>query len=99
MRPLRHATPQVSDEMLRELGVIFASQQAIKDLDPTYEPTIPPPHAANERTFKILQTCRDAGLVEVVNADSLYDAAILSKGCRLTRLGHRYWNQVKKGLI
>lgn len=99
MRPLRHANPQVSDDMLRELGVIFTSQQAIKDLDPTYEPTILPPHPANQRTFKILQTCRDAGLVEVVDADSLYDAAILSRGCRLTRLGHRYWNQVRKGLI
>jgi hypothetical protein len=99
MRPLRHAEPQVSDEKLRELGVIFASLQSIKDLDPTYEPTIMPTHPENERVFKILQTCRDAGLVEVVDADSLYDAAIQSKGCRLTRLGHRYWNQVRKNLI
>jgi hypothetical protein len=99
MRPLRHAEPQVSDEMLRELGVIFASQQSTKGLNPTYEPTIMPSHPENERVFKILQRCRDAGLVEVVDADSLYDAAIHSKGCRLTRLGHRYWNQVRKNLI
>ena len=46
-----------------------------------------------------LQRCRDAKLVEAVNAEFMYFAAMNSTGCRLTPLGRHYWRMAQEGRI
>ena len=39
------------------------------------------------------------GLIEPVNEDHMYYAAMNSESCKLTALGYHYWQLVKKGKI
>ena len=53
---------------------------------------------ANEEhveTFKDLQLFESVGLVEPVDADHMYFAAMENKSCKLTALGLHYWRLSK----
>lgn len=68
-------------------------------LDPSYEPSELPSHPEHETIFAQLQKCRAVKIVEPVEEDHLYHAAIRSKSCRLTALGRHYWRQAREGHI
>lgn len=96
---LRQVPPKVSLNVLRRLPEYFPSANHIYPLDPSYEPdrkSIPehlrdlPQNPEHTAIFKELQACNRQGLVVPVDAEHMFDAAIESKGCRLTALGAHY---------
>lgn len=99
--PLRTINAKVPKEKLRKLSVYFASSTDEFKLDPSYEDTNSPsdqhklvePYADSQHVaiFKDLQLFQSVGLVEPVDADYMYYAAMNSKSCRLTALGAHYW--------
>jgi uncharacterized caspase-like protein len=96
---LRKAQPAVSIDILRQFPTWFPNAEGEFPLDPSYEytqKTADPDHVA---VFKQLQQCRDAKLVEAVDAEFMYYAAINSTSCRLTPLGRHYWRLVQAGRI
>jgi hypothetical protein len=106
---LREISPQVSLETLREIIKYFPQPQEEYDLNPSYEETnskeveheVIKPYAVdqNVRIFKTLQKLVSVGLVVPVGEDHMYFAAMNSKACRLTTLGHHYWRLAKEGRI
>jgi hypothetical protein len=99
VEPLRRATPAVPLEYLRLLPSWFATAESECPLDPTYEDTVPGFNPENVAIFKKLQKCRDAKLVQAVDEEFLYFAAMNSKACRLTPLGRHYWRLAQAGRI
>lgn len=96
---LRRTRPAVPLEDLRQLPGWFPSPDAVFPLDPSFEPDAAPQSQENEATFARLQKCRAAKLVEPVDEEHMYYAAMNSKGCRLTPLGVHYWRLAQGGLL
>jgi len=106
---LREVAPQVSRETLRRITGYFGTPEEEYALDPSYEDTNSPtvkhevvePYADAEHVavFKDLQRMQSVGLVVPVEEDYMYFAAMRSKACRLTALGHYYWGLVKNGRL
>ncbi|WP_332642845.1 caspase family protein [Aeromicrobium sp.] len=96
---LRIAQPAVPLAVLRELTVWFPNVDSEFRLDPTYEYTEPTADPDHVTVFKKLQRCRDAKLVEAVDAEYMYFAAIEGTACRLTGLGQHYWRLAKEGRV
>jgi uncharacterized caspase-like protein len=106
---LRSVIPQVSLSTLRKLTEYFHSPSDSFQLDPSFEDTNSNevPHDviepfANEKNvliFKNLQKLEGVGLIIPVGEDHMYYAAMRSKTCKLTSLGHHYWRLVREGRI
>jgi hypothetical protein len=99
LHEIRCCDPAVPLKELRKLATIFAADDTLLPLDPSYEPSLEPRHAEHEATFEILQRYRATKLVEPVGATHLYHAAAQSKSCRLTPLGRHYWRLAQTGLL
>jgi len=97
--PLRLCAPPVDRAVLRRLPTLFPLPAEDFSLDPTYEDTSPNPDAAHTADFKELQALSRVHLVEPSNAPHMYDAAMHSKGCRLTPSGLYYWRLAKNNRI
>lgn len=103
--PLRNIQPKVPQEVLRKLCQYFENPTDEYELDPSYEYTNSPeekheliePYANpdNVSIFKELQLFESVGLIEPVDEDHMYYAAMHSKSCRLTALGLHYWRLSK----
>ena len=103
--PLRTVQPKVSETILRNITKYFTSPDSEYQLDPSYEYTNSPnvehlikePYADDNNVliFKELQKLTSVGIVEPVNEDHMYFAAMNNKSCKLTKLGQHYWNLVK----
>lgn len=103
--PIRTIQPKVSNTVLRKLSKYFKNPTDEFKLDPSYEYTNSPdiehevvePYAdpANVIVFKELQLFQSVGLVEPVDEEYMYFAAMKSKGCKLTALGLHYWKLSK----
>lgn len=96
---LRQVKPRVMPEFLRELPSLFPDENGQLRLTPAYEPSrapLPqalidaPPNPELNRVFRGLQACNRMGLVVPEGEEHMYDAAVNSKGCRLTALGRHY---------
>ncbi len=96
---LRRCKSTVPLEELRQLPEIFPDPMDEVRLDPSFEPMEDPPNATNEALFRILQRCRAAKLVEPVDEEHMYFAALSRKSCRLTPLGRHYWRMAQEGRI
>jgi Caspase domain len=106
---LRTVKAQVPKETLRMLIDYFPTEKAEYNLNPSYEFTnshdiehkVIDPVAVSENVaiFKNLQKFQSAGLVVPVNAEFMYFAAMNSKSCKLTALGHHYWRLVKEEML
>lgn len=94
---LREVGPRVSLDTLRKLPVWFPTATHVFHLDPSFEPTSESPIDENVSIFQNLQKCNRHGLVEPVDTEHMYYAAINSTGCRLTALGVYYRNLAIKG--
>ncbi|ECR8731461.1 caspase family protein, partial [Salmonella enterica] len=96
---LRETGPRISLDTLRMLPVWFKSESDIFALDPDFEPDSPTPSDEKTAIFKQLQNCNRHGIIEPVDSDHMYFAAMNSKGCRLTALGVYYRKLAEKQRI
>jgi Caspase domain len=106
---LRRVESKVSEEIIRKLLDYFPNPRHQFKLDPSFEDTnstniqhlVIKPYAQKENVsvFKNLQRFQAAGLVIPVDAPYMYFAAMESKSCKLTPLGHHYWLLVYKNQI
>lgn len=97
---LRKVPPKVPEVTIRQLPKWFKDASSVFKLDPTYEEDranvdlgdeIPMPIDEHVQIFKQLQNCNRNGLVEPVDAEHMYYAAMNSTGCKLTAAGAHYW--------
>jgi hypothetical protein len=99
MLSLRTAKPAIDIAILRRLPEWFQSDDAEFPLSPHHERTAKPQDSDAEETFRYLQRCNRVKLVEPVEEEDMYYAAINSTGCRLTALGRFYWRLADAGRI
>jgi hypothetical protein len=95
--PLREVAPLIAEETLRKLKDWFPEASYVFPLDPSYEPTAIEFDPDNGEIFSQLQKCNRHSLIEPVDAEHMYYAAINSTGCRLTALGAYYRELAIKG--
>jgi hypothetical protein len=96
---LRKVPPPVPSGTLRKLCTYFHHPLDDHPLDPSYEFTSDAPNRDNVEILKNLQKFESVGLVVPVGEEHMYFAAMSSKSCRLTALGHQYWRLVKEKKI
>jgi Caspase domain len=99
LHELRRCAAAVPLEHLQRLPNLFTTADYEMPLDPSYEPDADPPHPDHEEIFAVLQVCRAAKLVEPVDAEHMYFAAMQNKACRLTALGRHYRAMAEQGLL
>ncbi|HTQ06625.1 MAG TPA: caspase family protein [Polyangiaceae bacterium] len=103
---LRRVKPPVVRADLRQIVNLFPEPDLDFPLDPTFEPEkkgrdkgMPEPIPANVEKFRVLQAYNRVNLVVPVGVKHMWNAAMESKACRLTTLGHHYHRLVTKGRI
>ena len=96
---LRNCKPLVDEATLRRLPLWFPEPDGIHLLTPAHEPDAEPSDPHKERIFRQLQDCNRARLVDPVDEEHMYYAAMNETGCHLTPLGLRYWRMAKDGLL
>lgn len=94
---LREVSPLIPKEILRKLPEWFPEAESTYPLAPSFEPTEPEFNPEQGEVFAQLQKCNRHSLVEPVDAEHMYYAAIHSTGCRLTALGAYYRELAIKG--
>lgn len=99
LHELRRCAAAVLLEHLQRLPELFLTPDYEMPLDPSYEPDADPSHPEHEKDFALLQACRAAKLVEPIDAEHMYFAAMQNKACRLTPLGRHYRAMVEQGLL
>ena len=102
---IRDVEPRVPKAILRKLKQYFESPSDEYKLNPSYEFTNDPkvehntiePYAIieNVNIFKELQLFESVGLIEPVDEEHMYFAAMKSKSCKLSALGLHYWQLSK----
>lgn len=97
--PLRRCTPPIERSILREIPVLFPVPAEDIALSPEHEATCENVDQAKNATFCKLQALNRVHLVVPVGADHMYDAAVQSKGCRLTATGRYYWRLARDNRI
>ena len=103
--PIRTINAKVPKATLRRISQYFAKPSDQFRLDPSYEFTNDPtidheviePYADPKHIeiFKELQLFESVGLIEPVDTEHMYFAAMQSKACKLTALGLHYWKLSK----
>lgn len=106
---VRSINPQVPLSTLRKLVEYFNTPLDSFKLDPSFEYTNtnevqhdviePFANEDNVKIFKNLQKLQSVGLIIPVDEEYMYYAAMRSKTCELTALGHHYWRLVREGKI
>ncbi|WGE64075.1 caspase family protein [Actinobacillus equuli subsp. haemolyticus] len=94
---LRDITPRVPLEVLRNLPKWFPNSGSEYRLNPSYEPTSDEADENNMEIFRQLQLCNRHSLIEPVDAEHMYFAAMNSTACRLTVIGEYYRDLAEKG--
>lgn len=103
--PVRTIQPKVPKEILRKLSTYFINPSDEFKLNPSFEFTNtedfehktlePYADPENVAIFKDLQLFESVGLIEPVDEEHMYFAAMNSKSCKLTALGLHYWKLSK----
>lgn len=96
---IRTCEPPVSIAILRDLPVLFPVPAEDFPLSPEFEETYPDKDEAKTKVLSKLQDLNRVHLVVPIDAKHMYDAAMQSKGCRLTAAGRYYWRLAKNGRI
>jgi hypothetical protein len=96
---LRLCTPFLSRRELREILELFADPFDLFPLSPAFEPTEEPHDANSERIFRLLQKARASSLLDPVDEEHLYFAAMNRTGCTLTALGRHYHHVHREGRL
>lgn len=93
--PLRRCTPQVSDDVLRQLPKLFKNLDEPHRLNPSYEYTHVSAKKDKVELYNKFKLLRDARLLCTVDGDDLYFTALKSNPVKLTPLGQFYWRLAK----
>lgn len=103
--PIRTITAKVPKNILRKISQYFVNSSDEFKLDPSFEftncpdckiePIVPYADPNKVAIFKELQLFESVGLIEPVDAEHMYFAAMESKSCKLTALGLHYWRLSK----
>ncbi|GGL42129.1 caspase family protein [Phycicoccus endophyticus] len=96
---LRQCDPYLALRELRAILSLFKDPFAEFALDPSFEPTVEPHNEDNERIFGQMQKARASSLLEPVDEEHLYFAAMNSGACRLTPLGRHYHHVHTEGRL
>jgi hypothetical protein len=96
---IRKCEPPISIAILRELPDLFPLPAEDFALSPEYEETYSGKEEAKVLVFSKLQQLNRVHLVVPVQAMHMYDAAMQSKGCRLTAAGRYYWRLAKNARL
>jgi len=103
---LRKVPPPIALADLQRITEFFTASSDTFALDPTFEPEMkgrdkgmPDPIPENTRKFAILQKYNRLNLLVPDGAKHMWNAAMESKGCRLTSLGQHYHRLVAKNRI
>ena len=97
--PLRQCIPPIERSILRDLPILFPLPAEDISLDPSFEPTETGHDPNKVEIFKKLQALNRVHLVVPVDAPHMYEAAMQSKGCRLTPSGSYYWRLARDDRI
>ncbi|GIL06641.1 MAG: hypothetical protein BroJett031_31610 [Betaproteobacteria bacterium] len=92
---IRKCEPPISIAILRELPVLFPLPAEDFPLAPEYEDSYQGKDESKVAVFSKLQQLNRVHLVVPVQAKHMYEAAMQSKGCRLTAAGRYYWRLAK----
>jgi Caspase domain len=94
---LREVKPPIPLNILRKITTYFPEPYQEFPLDPSFEFTCTNlAKEENINTFTNLQKFASVGLVIPIDEEHMYFAAMNSKGCKLTALGHQYWRLVNQ---
>ncbi len=106
---LRKNKPSISNKEIKQITNLFSEKNEVLKLDPSYEPTNydgsrdrhhePYFIEENGKKFEILQLYNKNGLVVTIEEKNLYETAMNSKNCKLTKLGMYYYDLVKSKKI
>lgn len=96
---LRRAKSPLELGDLRKLKTYFPEVTYEMPLDPSYEYTVENADMEHIKIFKVLRQMQGMGLVEAIDEEYLYWAAMKSGKCRLTPLGMYYWQMIKEGRV
>ena len=96
---LRIARPRIELSILRKITEYFPLPAEQLQLSPEYEPTVKPRDVQKEAAFRDLVKFLHVGLVEPIDEEHMYFAAINSKSCALTSIGKYYWRLVNENKI
>jgi len=99
---LRSVIPQIPLSVIRTLTEYFQldpSFEFTNSNDVSHEVKEPYAKAENIKIFKNLQKLESVGLIIPEGEEHMYFAAMNSKKCKLTSLGHHYWRLVREGKI
>lgn len=92
---IRKCEPPIGIGILRELPVLFPLPAEDFALSPDYEDTYEGSDQGKVEVFDKLQQLNRVHLVVPIQAKHMYEAAMQSKGCRLTAAGRYYWRLAK----
>lgn len=95
LRPVRLCSPQVPNEVLRDLPTLFKDPESAHGLNPSYEHTQKSAKKEKVEIFNKLKLLRNARLLTTMDGADLYYAALKSGSAVLTPLGKFYWRLSK----
>lgn len=95
---IRRCRPLVSDDALRELLEFFPSEDALYQLDPSYE-GLRSENAEKGAVFNKFELYRDARLLRSTSGEALATTAVQSKAVHLTPQGQLYWRLANAGRL
>ena len=93
---IRNVDPRVPLLKMLKITEFFETPESEHQLDPSYEDQSDSPDEENVKIFKVLQKLQSVGLVEPVDEEFMYFAAMNSKSCKLTAVGRQYWRLVNE---
>ena len=93
---IRNVTPRVPLTSMLKITEFFDFHDSEHQLNPSYEDSDDSSDEENVKIFKVLQKLQSVGLVVPVGEEHMYYAAMHSKSCKLTVVGHQYWRLVKE---
>ncbi|MFK7923218.1 MAG: caspase family protein, partial [Bacteroidia bacterium] len=96
---IRTSKPSLSKEIIRQLKPLFQGKKGMFPLTPAHEPSEGHGDIEKEKDFRLLQKFANVGFVKPVGEDHMYYAALNSKSCKLTPIGHYYRQLVLKKQI
>jgi hypothetical protein len=99
LSPVRRSAPHVTDELLRHLPELFASEESQYRLAPSYEFTHPEAVPEHVAIFDAFKAYRNARLLRTVGGEDLYFAALHAHAVALTPIGKLYWRLASQGRI
>ncbi|HEY8777598.1 MAG TPA: caspase family protein [Gaiellaceae bacterium] len=99
LHEIRGCIPTLPPSELRQINALFPAVDHVFSLDPSYEDTVEDHDPEHAKVFKVLQRYRYSKLVDPIDEEYMYYAAVNSTACQLTPLGRHYWHMASEGRL